>query len=38
MTEIEEIIAEAAQLPLKDAAFALWRQRRRLNHVAYHMK
>jgi len=29
-TEIETIIAEAARLPLKDAAFALWRQRWRL--------
>jgi hypothetical protein len=31
MTEIEKIIAEAATLPLKDAAFALWRQRPRLD-------
>jgi hypothetical protein len=30
-TEIETIIAGAAKLPLKDAAFALWRQRPRLN-------
>jgi hypothetical protein len=31
MTEIEEIIAETATLPLRDAAFALWRQRPRLD-------
>jgi len=31
MTEVEAIIAEAAPLPLKDAAYALWRQRFRLN-------
>lgn len=31
MTEIEKIIAEAARLPLKDAAYALWRQSPRLD-------
>jgi hypothetical protein len=31
MTEVEEIIAEASRLPLKDAAYALWRRRYRLN-------
>jgi hypothetical protein len=31
MTEVETIIAEAARLPLRDAAFALWRQRPRLD-------
>jgi hypothetical protein len=31
MTEIESIIAEAARLPLRDAAFSLWRQRPRLD-------
>ena len=31
MTEIESIIAEAAKLPLRDAAFSLWRQRPRLD-------
>lgn len=31
MTEVEEIIAEAAPLPLRDAAYALWRRRYRLN-------
>ena len=30
MTEVETIIAEAAKLPLRDAAFSLWRQRPRL--------
>src|SRR5438445_2634850 len=29
--EIAEIVAEAARLPLKDAAFSLWRQRPRLD-------
>ena len=31
MTEVEEIIAEASPLPLKDAAYALWRRRYRLD-------
>ncbi len=31
MTEVEEIVAEAARLPLPDAAYALWRRRYRLN-------
>jgi len=31
MTEVETIIAEAAKLPLRDAAFSLWRQRPRLD-------
>jgi hypothetical protein len=31
MTEVETIIAEAAKLPLKDAAFSLWRKRPRLD-------
>lgn len=31
MTDAKIIIAEAAQLPLKDAAFSLWRQRPRLD-------
>ena len=31
MTEVESIIAEAAKLPLRDAAFSLWRQRPRLD-------
>jgi hypothetical protein len=31
MTEAETIIAEAAKLPLKDAAFLLWRRRPRLD-------
>ena len=33
MTEIEEIIAEAAALPLPDAAYAMWRRRYRLNSI-----
>ncbi len=33
MIEIETIIAEAAELPLKDAAFSLWRQRPRLDAI-----
>jgi hypothetical protein len=31
MTEVETIIAEAAKMPLRDAAFSLWRQRPRLD-------
>jgi hypothetical protein len=31
MTDVEIIIAEAAKLPLRDAAFSLWRQRPRLD-------
>ena len=31
MTEVDKIIAEAARLPLKDAAYALWRQSPRLD-------
>ena len=31
MIEVETIIAEAAKLPLKDAAFLLWRRRPRLD-------
>jgi hypothetical protein len=31
MTEVEKILAEAARLPLKDAAYALWRQSPRLD-------
>jgi hypothetical protein len=31
MTEVEKIIAEAARLPLKDAAYALWRHSPRLD-------
>src|SRR5271168_2472418 len=31
MTEIEGMLAEAAGLPLMDAAFAVWRQRPRLD-------
>jgi hypothetical protein len=31
MTDVETIIAEAAKLPLRDAAFSLWRQRPRLD-------
>lgn len=31
MTEVEEIIAEAARLPLKDAAYMLWRRSPRLD-------
>lgn len=33
LIEAETIIAEAAKLPLKDAAFALWRQRPRLDSI-----
>jgi hypothetical protein len=32
-TEIEEIIAEAAALPLPDAAYAVWRCRYRLDRI-----
>ena len=31
MTEVEKIISEAAPLPLRDAAYALWRRRYRLD-------
>lgn len=31
MTEVDKIIGEAARLPLKDAAYALWRQSPRLD-------
>jgi hypothetical protein len=31
MTEVDKIIDEAARLPLKDAAYALWRQSPRLD-------
>lgn len=33
MTEIEKIIAEAAALPLNDAAYALWREKSRLDSL-----
>jgi hypothetical protein len=33
MTELQEIIAEAAALPLPDAAYAVWRCRYRLNRI-----
>jgi hypothetical protein len=33
MTDAENYIAEAAQLPLKDAAYELWRLRPRLNNI-----
>jgi hypothetical protein len=33
MTEVETIIAEAAKLPLRDAAFLLWRQRPQLDRI-----
>ena len=35
MTEAEEIIAEARELPLRDAAFLLWRECSRLDLLAW---
>jgi hypothetical protein len=35
MTEADEILAEARQLPLKDAAFLLWRECSRLDLLAW---
>jgi hypothetical protein len=33
MTEVQEIIAEATELPLPDAAYAIWRRRYRLDSL-----
>ena len=35
MTEADEIIAEARELPLKDAAFLLWRECSKLDLLAW---